>query len=158
MTDLEPMTGSLPADAARGAVLRAESLTKHYAGAGQQSALAWQPAVASCTPSTTSASSCSPARRWLWWARAGRASRPSGRVLAHLEPPTSGKVLFKGKALNLKRRSVLRGYRAQVQLIFQDPYASSIRCTRSPTTWHVRFGSTGWLAPRRCCAPASSRC
>jgi oligopeptide/dipeptide ABC transporter ATP-binding protein len=47
-----------------------------------------------------------------------------GRVLAHLEPPTSGRVLFKGKELNLRRHSVLRKYRSQVQLIFQDPYAS----------------------------------
>jgi peptide/nickel transport system ATP-binding protein len=47
-----------------------------------------------------------------------------GRVLAHLEPPTAGRVLFKGKQLNLRRRSVLQRYRSQVQLIFQDPYAS----------------------------------
>ena len=47
-----------------------------------------------------------------------------GRVLAHLEPPTSGHVLFKGKEPSLRRRSALRSYRGQVQLIFQDPYAS----------------------------------
>ena len=53
----------------------------------------------------------------------GSGKSTAGRVLAHLEPPTSGRVLFKDKGLNLRRRSVLRNYRGQVQLIFQDPYA-----------------------------------
>ena len=47
-----------------------------------------------------------------------------GRVLAYLEPPTSGRVVFNGKVVNLRWRSAVRSYRAQVQLIFQDPYAS----------------------------------
>jgi oligopeptide/dipeptide ABC transporter ATP-binding protein len=47
-----------------------------------------------------------------------------GRVLAYLEPPTSGRVVFKGKSISLRRRSAIRSYRGQVQLIFQDPYAS----------------------------------
>ncbi len=47
-----------------------------------------------------------------------------GRVLAHLDRPTSGRVLFKGAELKLRSRSAVRNYRGQVQLIFQDPYAS----------------------------------
>jgi peptide/nickel transport system ATP-binding protein len=47
-----------------------------------------------------------------------------GRVLTYLDRPTSGEVLLRGKAPNLKRRSEVRNYRAQVQLILQDPYAS----------------------------------
>jgi peptide/nickel transport system ATP-binding protein len=54
----------------------------------------------------------------------GSGKSTAGRVLARLEPPTSGKLFFEGRPTNLRRRRSLRDYRARVQLIFQDPYAS----------------------------------
>jgi peptide/nickel transport system ATP-binding protein len=54
----------------------------------------------------------------------GSGKSTAGRVLAGLEPPTSGRLLFKGKAPKLRRRSTQRAWRAEVQLIFQDPYSS----------------------------------
>ena len=47
-----------------------------------------------------------------------------GRVIAALQHPTSGKVLFRGADVSKLRGSALRGYRKEVQMVFQDPFAS----------------------------------
>src|SRR6185295_6674806 len=47
------------------------------------------------------------------------------RLLARLYAPTDGKILFEGKDVGDQwRRRTLRAYRSQVQMIFQDPFAS----------------------------------
>lgn len=45
------------------------------------------------------------------------------RLLAGLYPPTSGTIRFRGEPL-VARGARLRTYRRQVQLVFQDPFAS----------------------------------
>ncbi len=45
----------------------------------------------------------------------------TGRILVGLEAPTSGKVFFKGEEIKDFRKKKIR---RQVQMIFQDPYAS----------------------------------
>jgi len=48
----------------------------------------------------------------------------TGRMILGLIPPSSGKIYFKGIELtSLKRREFLK-IRKQIQMIFQDPYAS----------------------------------
>jgi len=47
-----------------------------------------------------------------------------GRLLGRLEPATSGHVLLRGQVDNSRRRRALRAYRHEVQLVFQDPFAS----------------------------------
>ncbi|MDR0361008.1 MAG: ATP-binding cassette domain-containing protein, partial [bacterium] len=47
-----------------------------------------------------------------------------GRVIAHLQPATSGEVLFQGDDIVRLRGERLRRVRQQLQMIFQDPYAS----------------------------------
>jgi oligopeptide/dipeptide ABC transporter ATP-binding protein len=47
-----------------------------------------------------------------------------GRMLLHLLPPTSGRVLFDGRALHDLTPATRRRLRARMQMIFQDPYAS----------------------------------
>ena len=47
-----------------------------------------------------------------------------GRVVAALQRPTSGRVLFQGKDVSKLRGAALRGYRKDVQMVFQDPFAS----------------------------------
>jgi oligopeptide/dipeptide ABC transporter ATP-binding protein len=47
-----------------------------------------------------------------------------GRLILHLIVPTCGKVFFKGLDLSRLDAKTLRGFRAEAQLIFQDPYAS----------------------------------
>jgi peptide/nickel transport system ATP-binding protein len=47
------------------------------------------------------------------------------RLLARLHDPTDGEVLFEGSDVSrVKRRSDVLRYRAQVQMIFQDPFGS----------------------------------
>ena len=47
-----------------------------------------------------------------------------GRLLVRLESPTSGKVVFDGVDITGHSRSALRPIRRQMQIVFQDPYAS----------------------------------
>ncbi|MCF2527790.1 ABC transporter ATP-binding protein [Yinghuangia soli] len=46
------------------------------------------------------------------------------RVLARLEPPTSGELRLDGEPVGKPRGQAFRKYLGQVQMIFQDPFAS----------------------------------
>jgi len=46
------------------------------------------------------------------------------KAVVMLEPPTAGKVLYQGKDIYTLQGDALKGYRRQVQFIFQDPYSS----------------------------------
>ena len=48
----------------------------------------------------------------------------TGRLALHLLEPTSGTVCFKGQDLSGLKKKDMRGLRRQMQIIFQDPYAS----------------------------------
>lgn len=47
-----------------------------------------------------------------------------GRMLVNLLDPTSGEIFFEGKNLSKLSKSEQRGYCKDIQIIFQDPYAS----------------------------------
>jgi oligopeptide/dipeptide ABC transporter ATP-binding protein len=47
-----------------------------------------------------------------------------GRALLHLHPPTAGEVLLNGVPIGANRRQLLLAERRQMQIIFQDPFAS----------------------------------
>ncbi len=47
-----------------------------------------------------------------------------GRALLRLIEPTSGEIFFKGVDLARLPRAQMRAYRKEMQIIFQDPYAS----------------------------------
>ena len=47
-----------------------------------------------------------------------------GRMIVGLEPPTAGKVLLQGTAISTLRGRNLRRRRRDLQMMFQDPYAS----------------------------------
>ena len=48
----------------------------------------------------------------------------TGRAILQLYRPTGGRVLFKGEDLTLLKGEMLRRKRREMQMIFQDPYAS----------------------------------
>jgi len=48
----------------------------------------------------------------------------TGRMLVRLLEPTGGRIVFDGRDITHLRRSQLRPIRHQLQIIFQDPYAS----------------------------------
>jgi oligopeptide/dipeptide ABC transporter ATP-binding protein len=48
----------------------------------------------------------------------------TGKTILQLTPPTSGEVNFEGQNLAGKTRKQLRGVRRDLQVVFQDPYAS----------------------------------
>ncbi|MES2291106.1 MAG: ABC transporter ATP-binding protein [Pseudomonadota bacterium] len=48
----------------------------------------------------------------------------TGRTIIRLQDPTSGEILFDGEDLGSLRGAVLRDRRTQIQMIFQDPFAS----------------------------------
>ncbi|MGI5976523.1 MAG: ABC transporter ATP-binding protein [Candidatus Limivicinus sp.] len=47
-----------------------------------------------------------------------------GRTLLRLYEPTSGEIYFRGEEFKPKNEREMRKYRREMQLIFQDPYAS----------------------------------
>lgn len=47
-----------------------------------------------------------------------------GRVILHLEPPTEGAIFFKGINVCELEKKALRRLREEMQIIFQDPFAS----------------------------------
>ncbi len=48
----------------------------------------------------------------------------TGRAILNLQPATSGSVVFEGQELKGLSRAKMRPIRRQIQLVFQDPYAS----------------------------------
>ena len=47
-----------------------------------------------------------------------------GRTILRLTEPTSGEILFEGKDISKYGKSQMRRMREDMQIIFQDPYAS----------------------------------
>ncbi len=48
----------------------------------------------------------------------------TGRAIMHLQPASSGSVVFQGKELTGLSRGQMRPLRRDIQIVFQDPYAS----------------------------------
>jgi ABC-type glutathione transport system ATPase component len=65
------------------------------------------------------------------------------RMLLNLIPPTSGSVVYRGRALTSLNPRQMRDSRRQLQMIFQDPYAS---LHPSRTTFEII--SEGWRIHR----------
>ncbi|MFD1944108.1 ABC transporter ATP-binding protein [Paradevosia shaoguanensis] len=54
----------------------------------------------------------------------GSGKSTTGRVLLQLDKPTGGEIEFEGNRLTGLSKSALKPFRRQMQIIFQDPYAS----------------------------------
>jgi ABC-type glutathione transport system ATPase component len=54
----------------------------------------------------------------------GSGKTTAGRVILRLADPTAGKITFAGREIATLSRAELRPLRKEMQIIFQDPYAS----------------------------------
>jgi peptide/nickel transport system ATP-binding protein/oligopeptide transport system ATP-binding protein len=54
----------------------------------------------------------------------GSGKSTTGKAILQLQPPTSGSVKFQGEELVGKSRKQMRAIRRDLQVVFQDPYAS----------------------------------
>ena len=108
--------------AAREAVLEVEDLTKHYPVRDRKARPVAGRRVVHAADNVSFA--LYPGTATALVGESGSGKTTVGQVLAALEPPTSGRLLFEGSQPSLRRKPARRRYRRQVQLIFQDPYSS----------------------------------
>ncbi|MDQ3569913.1 MAG: ATP-binding cassette domain-containing protein [Actinomycetota bacterium] len=79
----------------------------------------------------------------------GSGKTTTARTILQLEPPTSGQVRFMGTDLTQAPRRSLRGIRRDLQVVFQDPFASLDPrlavgdIVAEPLRVHGRFGRGG---------------
>lgn len=78
----------------------------------------------------------------------------TGKIMAGLLPPSSGKIYFEGNDISTLRGNAQKHYRRSVQIIHQDPYASlnptqTIYDMISYPLFHHKFVSTRTQARRR---------
>jgi oligopeptide transport system ATP-binding protein len=73
----------------------------------------------------------------------------TARVLLNLQPATSGEVYYEGRELTSLSRSEMRSLRRDLQIVFQDPYASLDprmpvnEIIAEPLRIHGRYGDEG---------------
>ncbi|WP_219418875.1 ABC transporter ATP-binding protein [Pseudonocardia nigra] len=73
----------------------------------------------------------------------------TARVLLNLQPATSGEVFYQGKELTKLSRRDMRSLRQDLQIVFQDPYASLDprlpvnEIVAEPLRIHGRYGDDG---------------
>jgi peptide/nickel transport system ATP-binding protein/oligopeptide transport system ATP-binding protein len=79
----------------------------------------------------------------------GSGKSTTGRVILQLREATSGRVVFNGEDLGSKSRKELRNVRRDLQIVFQDPYASLDPrmpvndIVAEPLRIHGRYGKSG---------------
>ena len=84
-----------------------------------------QRTVARCRRWTASTSRSAAARRSAWWASRAAARPPSAACSCASSSPTPGTILFDGTDITRAQAArTCKPYRRQMQIIFQDPFAS----------------------------------
>jgi peptide/nickel transport system ATP-binding protein len=101
-------------------LVQVSNLCKTYGGGGLFS---WAPASALKAVNNVSFD-LSPGETLGLVGESGSGKSTTGRVLLQLEQPTGGDILFKGRNITGLSKRQLQPYRRDMQIIFQDPYAS----------------------------------
>ena len=96
------------------------------------------------------------ARRSVWWASRGAARPPSGASSSSSSGAVSGSITFKGDELATMHSRELRRYRRNLQLMFQDAYASLDPRMRVATILREPL-KVQKMGQRRRAAPSASR-
>jgi oligopeptide transport system ATP-binding protein len=119
----EQMTAAPPlaAAAARGALVRAENLWKEFP-AGGDGLLARRRLTLKAVAGVNL--EIFPGETVGLVGESGSGKSTLGRLILKLLEPTAGKVWFDGRDLSTLSRVELRALRREMQLVFQDPYAS----------------------------------
>ena len=100
-------------------LLEAVDLVKHFPVAAALAAT-----TQSCTPSTASRCEVRRGETLGVVGESGCGKSTLGRLLVRLHELTAGTVLFDGADITTLSRRELRPFRREMQMIFQDPYAS----------------------------------
>jgi peptide/nickel transport system ATP-binding protein len=101
---------------------RVDGLTKHYPVKRDVRRLAGKPKVVHALDDFTL--ELTPGRTVAVVGESGSGKSTVARLMARLETPTAGRIVLAGKETQPRRRAAVRGYRREVQLTLQDPYAS----------------------------------
>ncbi|HET9690239.1 MAG TPA: oligopeptide/dipeptide ABC transporter ATP-binding protein [Acidimicrobiales bacterium] len=120
-TEADELAGATPQSAptpppAAGAVLSVRNLVKHFqVGVGSRTTI-----HAVCDVSFDIAAG----ETLGLVGESGSGKSTTGRAILQLDPPTSGQVLFNGTELTTLSKRQMRDVRRDIQVVFQDPYAS----------------------------------
>jgi oligopeptide transport system ATP-binding protein len=119
MMKAEPRVDEQPAASGQPALVRVENVVKHFATGG---AAVLGSRVVHAVDGVSF--EIYPDETLGLVGESGCGKSTLGRVIVQLEPATSGKVFVQGQELTRLRGERLRRARQQMQMIFQDPYAS----------------------------------
>ena len=122
--DLEQLRTSRNDRRPRRSPARADRAQPRQALPGALAAACCAARSARCTPSAASPSTSPNARRSAWSASRAAARRTTARLLLNLQPATSGEVRYEGRELTSLSRAEMRPLRRDLQIVFQDPFAS----------------------------------
>src|SRR5262245_52766503 len=108
-----------PAATAREPLLKVDGLTKHFP---MRQGLFGRPALIRAVDGVDFA--VAPGETMGLVGESGCGKTTTGRMLVRLIDPTDGKIMFEGRDITKLSRGSLRPLRQDLQIIFQDPYAS----------------------------------